>query len=326
MQFYRRTVVRTLGAGVTVGVLGGTAAARRNENGDANANADGNGRIDRLLSTGSPVPENVGFDDEGNLYVGITGGSVRRLPADLTDETGLPLCATTEVATYEGGVAGVTVADGTLYAAVNGDSGGVYALDLGAGGSPERLATILPGGNGFVNDHYADGDRLLVTESFGGTVYEIPVDEAAPDASVWVQDDLLDTPSFGANGITRVGDDVFVSVTRATDDGGNDVGRVVRVPVNGDGSAGQPETYVEGGRLYGADGLTARGPQLYVAVNGQNRIARVTPSGNVRTVVEGEPLLFPSEAVFDPTDPGSLFVCNFSQDDPGAAGVLRTHP
>jgi hypothetical protein len=37
-----------------------------------------NGRIDRLLSTGSPVPENLGFDADGNLYVGITGGSVCR--------------------------------------------------------------------------------------------------------------------------------------------------------------------------------------------------------------------------------------------------------
>ena len=317
MQSDRRTLVRTLGAGVAFGALGGTASARRN----------GNGRIDRLLSTGEPVPENLAFDADGNLYVGITGGSVRRVDADETDETGLDVGDTTEVAAYPGGVAGALVADGTLYTAVNGESGSIHAFELSGGGAPTELTTILPGGNGFVNDLYADadGDRLLVTESFGGTVYEVPLG-GAPEASAWIRDDLLDTESFGANGITRIDDDAFVSVTRATDDGGADVGRIVRVPVEDDGSAGEPETYLEGEELFGADGLTARGPQLYVAVNAQNRISRVTPSGNLRTVVEGDPLSFPSEAVFDPTEPGKLFVCNFSPEAPDAAGVLRTRP
>lgn len=312
MQLGRRAFVGSLGAGLAFGALGGTAAAREN------------GRIERLLSTGSPVPENLAFDDEGTLYVGITGGSVHRIDADRTDETDLIVADTTEVATYPGGVAGVTVADGTLYAAVNGDAGSVYALDPDGGGGTTELATLVPDGNGFVNDLYPDGDRLLVTESFGGVVYEVSRDGG--DAGVWVRDDLLDTASFGANGIARIGDDVFVNVTRATDDEGNDVGRIVRVPVEEDGSAGAPEPYLAGPELFGADGLTARGPQLYVAVNGQNRISRVTPSRRLRTVVEGGPLSFPSEVVFDPTARGKAFVCNFSPSAPDAAGVLRTHP
>lgn len=319
MQFDRRTLVRTLGAGVALGSLGGTASARRN----------GNGRIDRLLSTGEPVPENLAFDADGNLYVGLTGGSVRRVDADETDETGLDIDDTTEVAAYPDGVAGVLVREETLYTAVNGDpGGGVYAVDLGGEDpTPTELATILPEGNGFVNDLYADadGDRLLVTESFGGTAYEVPLG-GDPEASAWIQDDLLDTESFGANGITRVDDDVFVNVTRATDAEGTDVGRIVRVPVEDDGSAGEPETYLEGEELFGADGLTARGPRLYVAVNAADRISRVTPSGNLRTVVEGGPLSFPSEVVFDPTERGKLFVCNFSPEAPDAAGVLRLRP
>lgn len=302
----RRTALKLLGFAGATGLAGG-------------AGARANGRISRVLSTGSPVPENIAFAGNGDLYIGITGGSVRRLPADRTDETGLDLDATTEVATYPGGVAGVIVADETLYTAVNGDSGSVYEIDLGSDEEPAELATILPDGNGFVNDLYADGDRLLVTESFGGAVYEVNRDGG--DADVWVQDDLLDTESFGANGITRIGDDVYVAVTRA----GN-VGRIVRVPVESDGGAGTPETYVESEALFGADGLTARGPQLYVAVNGQNRITRVTPSGRLRTVVENGPLSFPSEIVFDPTARGKAFVCNFSPEAPDAAGVLRTRP
>lgn len=91
-----------------------------------------------------------------------------------------------------------------------------------------------------MNDLYPDGDRLLVTESFGGAVYEVPIGGGA--ATTWVQDDLLDTDSFGANGITRIDDDVYVAVTRASG-GDDDVGRVVRVPVAADGSAGTPETF-----------------------------------------------------------------------------------
>lgn len=305
-RYTRRTVLRLLGA-TAVTSLAGTASGRAN------------GRIDRVLSTGRPVPENIAFDASGDLYVGITGGSVRRLPADRTDEAGLGLDATIEVATYPGGVAGVTISDGTLYTAVNGSSGSVYEYDLDDDQTPAELGTVLPDGNGFVNDLFVDGDRLLVTESFGGAVYEVALGDGTTER--WVQDDLLDTSSFGANGITRIDDMVYVAVTRA-----GDVGRIVAVPVAADGSAGTPDTYVEDQALFGADGLTARGPQLYVAVNAANRITRVTPSGRLRTVVEEGPLSFPSEAVVDPTTPGNLFICNFSPSDGSAAGVLRTHP
>lgn len=309
-QFTRRTVLGLAGTALAAGVAGGASAKQ-------------NRPVERLLSTGSPVPENIGFDADGDLYVGITGGSVRRLLTDRTDERDLQLAATTEVATYPGDVAGVVVADGTLYTAVNGDSGSVYAVELGDGG-PSELATILPDGDGFVNDIYPDGDRLLVTESFGGTVYEVSLPDG--EVSVWAQDDLLDTQSFGANGITRIDDTVYVAVTRGVNDDETEVGRIVQIPVAEDGSAGTAATYVEDTSLFGADGLTARGPQLYVAVNAANRITRVTPSGNLKTVVEESPLSFPSEVVFDPTDPGKAFVCNFSPETPDAAGVLRTRP
>jgi hypothetical protein len=302
----RRTTLRLLGITAVAG-LAGEAAAR------------GNGQVARVLSTGSPVPENIAFADNGDLYIGITGGSVRRLPADCTDETRLDLSATTEVATYPGGVAGVLVDDGTLYTAVNGASGSVYRFELGSDNEPTELATLLPDGNGFVNDLYADGDRLLVTESFGGTVYEVPL--GCGDPTVWVQDDVLNTGSFGANGITRIGNDVYVAVTRA-----GDVGRIVRIPVKSDETAGTPEIHVESETLFGADGLTARGPQLYVAVNGQDRITRITPSRRLKTVAEGGLLSFPSEVVFDPTARGKAYICNFSQNAPENAGVLRTHP
>jgi hypothetical protein len=142
---------------------------------------------------------------------------------------------------------------------------------------------------------------------------------------------LLSTPSFGANGITAIRGDVFVAVTRVTDN----TGRIVRIPVACDGSAGEPEVYVEGPQLFGADGLTSRGAELYVALNSQNRIATVTDAGNsgngsgnstggrVQTVFAGGPLSFPSEVVFDPTAPNTAFICNFSNPVPQQGGVLR---
>jgi len=286
--------------------------------------------IEEVISVTDPVPENLGFDDQGNLYVGITGGAARRLPAERTDETGLTVDDLELVAEYPGGVAGVIVADGTLYTAVNEiDSGplaggsGVFSVDLESDGSPAPLAAIPGGEQGvFANDLFPDdaNDRLLVTESFGGVVYEVPL--GGGEATVWSDSALLDTPSFGANGITRVDGDVFVNVT-ATGDGG---GRIVRIPVTHGGEAGDATAFVEGPSVAGADGLTARGPQLYVALNAQNRIARVTPSGRVRTVVKGGPLSFPSEVVFDPTARGKTFVCNFSPGDSEDGGVLRTRP
>jgi hypothetical protein len=314
MDHSRRTFLGVAGTGIAGTLLGtGTASAAGGV-----ASADD---LHEVVSITDPVPENVGFDLTGDLYVGVTGGSVRRLPADRTDETGLTVDDTHLVAEYPGGVGGVTVADGVLYATVNGETGGVYALDLRASDAhPESLGTVVAADEeGFVNDIYPLGSRLLVTESFGGRVYELPLTpDGECEPSVWTESGLLDTPSFGANGITAVRGDVFVAVTRVTDT----VGRVVRVPVECDGSAGEAETYAEGPELFGADGLTSRGATLYAALNAQNRVARVDADG-VETVLDGELLSFPSEVVFDPTAPETAFVCNFSNSAPEHGGVLR---
>ncbi len=337
MEPSRRTFLGATGAGVAATLFGsGLAAADDHDDENGNRNGgDRDGDLVEVVSVTDPVPENVAFDWNGDLYIGITGGSVRRLPADRTAETGLAVEDTHLVAEYPGGVVGVAVEDGVLYTAVNGETGGVYALDLRAeDADPEELATLVhPDEQGFVNDVYPFGSRLLVTESFGGVVYEVPLGSGDCEPSVWSDSRLLDTPSFGANGITAVRGDVFVNVTRVSDT----VGRVVRIPVECDGSAGEAEVYVEGPELFGADGLTSRGSELYVALNAQNRIGVVVPErgeglddGNegdddyrVDTVFEGGPLSFPSEVVFDPTHPATAFVCNFSNPAPEHGGVLR---
>lgn len=314
----RRAILKAIGASLALTTTAATAAAKSN--------------VETVVAIpGSKVPENLAVDDDGTLYFGITAGEVWKLTEDQTQETGLSLSAAEQVASLPGGVIGVEVApDGTLFVAsqAGGDTG-VWKVP-GDGGSPEPFAHVT----GFPNDVLFDAthDRLLVSGSFGGLVYEVPLDATDPStaASVWVDDDRLDTPSFGANGLTFGADgDLFVAVTRATNDAGADVGRLVRVPVESDGSAGDAGTDVEGESLFGADGITARGPHIYVAANSRNEVVRITPSKRVKTVASGDDgLVFPSDVLFGtaPRQRGDLFVCNFAISSPDDGGILRTHP
>jgi sugar lactone lactonase YvrE len=293
-----------------------------------------------LLSLSPPdFPENLGMDPEGNLYFGLTSGAIRKVPQELTDETGLEKDDTEVVATFPGGVGGVSVNDdGQVYAAVRPENdlpSGVYAVESdGDGeGSPE-LVGVVPG---FPNDIHIDKayDRLLVTESSMGRVYAVSLDGAdtgdgddeddeegdgEQPAPILSDDSLLAGEELGANGITAFGEGVLVANT--------DDGRLVSIPVEDDGSAGEPETYVEDEGRVGADGITALGPLVYVAVNQQNEVVRVLPGGLLVPAADADDgLQFPSDVLVGslPDRRNDLFVCNFSigAEDP-EPGVLRT--
>lgn len=188
--------------------------------------------------------------------------------------------------------------------------------------------------NAFPNDVLYDGerDRLLVTESFGGVVYEVPLDadDPANAATEWATSDRLNTESFGANGLTfGPNGAVFVAVTRATNDAGEDVGRLVQIPVVDDGSAGDARTYLERTAIFGADGVTARESDLYVAANSLSEVVRVTSEQETETVASGDDgLVFPSDVLFGTTQPqrDTLFICNFANENPEEGAILRTRP
>jgi len=300
----RRTTRRRLlaaGGAAALGSVAGCAAAPR-------------WRVETVVAVpGDRVPENLAFGPDGALYVGITAGEVRRLRADRTGETGLGLGDTGQVAALPGAVGVETAPDGTVYVCVatGDDRGGVWEAP------PDGEATQLAGVSGFPNDliYDADDDRLLVTESRGGRVLSVGTDGSR---EAWLTDDRLSTESFGANGIARSGSDVYVAVTRAA--GG--VGRVLRVPLADDGSAGDAETLVEGESVFGADGITTRDGDVYVAANSQNRVVRVGDAGETEVLLTGQDgLVFPSDVLFGPS--GDLFVCNFANDSPADGAVLR---
>jgi sugar lactone lactonase YvrE len=298
------------------------------------------------------LPENLAVNEDGDVYLGfrqVAGdavASVRVLPAARTTETDLTIEATEEVAELPAGGGGVTFApDGeALYAVANGeDTNAVYRIPA-EGGDPTVVASreeftdldAFSTDSAFLADVFVEEDRLLVTDSFGGTIFEIDLDddgkkdkgasgedgEEGSGVSVWSNDPLFDAEgnSFAANGVAELDGDLLVANSTK--------GLVARVPIEDDGEAGSPETYIEDEALGGADGITVRDEQLYVAVNGQNAVRRVSPSKEITTIAEGDVLDFPSDVIFgsDATEE-DLFVANFavsSPEDGGGPRLLRT--
>lgn len=165
-------------------------------------------------------------------------GEVLRVSPRQVAHAGLTKAVTALVASLPidgGDMLGIDVGpDGPVYAALATSTPGTnVVLAVADGGSPSRLAALptdpLP--NGLLLEPARD--RLLVTDSFGGTVREIDAD--AGDASIWLDHPLLAPGSFiGPNGLARPDGVVYVSNL--------DFGRVVRVPVQSDGSAGTPRS------------------------------------------------------------------------------------
>lgn len=191
---------------------------------------------------------------------------------------------------------------------------GIYRVPA-AGGDAALFASapdmVFPNGLAFASD-----GALLVTDSAKGAVFRVATDgTVAPwlvDPSLSGQVDFCgpDLGSFdiGANGIAITGGAVFVA--------NNDRGSIVRIPIEGDGSAGPAELFVapDCDRLGGADGLVADASgNLWVAVNRQNRLVRIDAAKTVTVVGEGGTLDFPASLAFGDVDgTASLLVTSFA--------------
>jgi sugar lactone lactonase YvrE len=172
------------------------------------------------------------------------------------------------------------------------------------------------------------GTRLFVADSEGS----IFVIDSAGNASVWSSDPLLaPDPTacdggialpIGANGIVHANNTMYVTNTNH--------GRIVSIPIEGDGGAGAAATVAEScSALLGADGVTfdSTNGSLIAAVNVQNKIVRVNiGDGGASIVTSGGPLDFPA-SVFIDTVGGQrrLLFTNaafFSPPDAGRPGLL----
>jgi len=292
------------------------------------------------------LPENVAIDEDGNKYVSVSSqGQIWRfspdneLPANPSEN---PFAQFSISGAFLVGTTGVEVdPEGAVYTCFvsdlddigGSDTNGVWRVD--EGDAPGLVAEIPPddyAGPTFPNDLTTYGDSLLVTDSFRGVVYRVTPDDG--EAEVWASSQFLrpaSTDGFGADGIA-VGSDGNVYVTNL------DRGYVVEIPVADDGSAGPPELFVESDLLVGSDGIVFDAQnRLYVAVNGQNAIRRVSPSGDIETLVTGGDLDSPAGIAFGTTEEEreSVFITNlalpstgpgpsFMRLDVGASGLRRS--
>lgn len=310
----RRSVLRTLGAGAVLPALAGVGTAKQ---------------IRTVVNFEPPdLPENLAIDGDGNVFMSMAlTRELRKLPTTKTTRTGLDKDDTELVATLGAPgtfVTGVAVDDaGTLYAAnTNLDPGTASVIWSVAPDGTSTQLTSLPG-SAFPNGVLIDDDRgrLLVSDSFRGEVWAVALDGSG--TTTWINDSSLNPKSaFGANGVALSEDVLHVANL--------DFGRIVRIPIESDGSAGPATVFVEDTSLVGADGITFHNrANLHVAVNAQNTIRRVNGAEKIKTVVSGNPLDYPADVAFDANSQGRLFVANFAFNSDSATpnpALLLTHP
>ncbi len=253
-------------------------------------------------------PEGLALDKQGHIYVSLTNpvGEIRRVGPG-----GQSTVAHFTVGGF--GPLGLAInAAGNLYVAVatfDAATQGVYRV------LPDGTSVRLPGTAGIAFPNGLAFDKrgnLYATDSIAGAVWRIP--RRGP-AAIWAQSPLLEGNGsaglgfpLGANGIAFRHGALIVANTEG--------GRLVRIPINPDGSAGQAAVVVEGPELFGADGiaLSVHGT-VYVAVNPQSTLLSVTPDGSVTTLATAaDGLENPASLAFGTGagDRKMLFLTNFA--------------
>jgi sugar lactone lactonase YvrE len=260
-------------------------------------------------------PEGIAVDKYGNVYV-----SMIELDQIWKIDPSGNRSVLAEIAVPGEGPAGLAVdAAGTVYAAVP-------ALDLATGQTdpasrgvyrirPDGTAERLPGTGAmlFPNDVTLDKQgNVYATDTSSGTVWRVPRDGPA---ELWSGDPLLAGDGslgfgfpIGANGIAFRNGELIVANTER--------GRLVRIPVEPDGSTGEATVLAESTALLGADGiaLDVHG-DVYVANAILYTVVRVGSDGLIETLATADDgLNQPSTLAFG-TGKGerqTLFVANFS--------------
>jgi sugar lactone lactonase YvrE len=282
-----------------------------------------------LLAT-CPNPEGIARDPSGNLYTGQQHAAAT-VNICVIDRKGqlvreIPVAA---------GPAGVASLLGMLFT----PGQGLYAVDIANTVAPNgRLLRVDPKSghvavvatgfavpNGIAQDRRGD---LFVSDSSAGTITKVKPDGSS--SIVWKQDVLLTTkgtPPFGANGVAFDRGEHFLYVANTGDS------RVLRIPVEADGSAGPVEIFADGATidaqqqttqaLHGADGIMfdVKG-NLYVCANQANEVQVVDPHARLVARYAGvgaDAFDFDASLVFHER---TLYVSNLSLTDAGVNSKL----
>ncbi|MBN9162807.1 MAG: hypothetical protein BGO98_29165 [Myxococcales bacterium 68-20] len=241
------------------------------------------------------VPESVTLDRSGNVYFS-NGNTVRRRTHNGQES----VFATLPIPVF---ALGVKVGpDGCVYntsVSLDPSVQGAFVWRTCTAGSIAQPYATLDHAGGPNDLAFDDCGNLFVTDPFLGRVWKVT---RQGHVSVWLSHSMLDgnaaSPyllfhSQGVNGIA------FDEDKRNLYLGNLDYGKIIRVPIRWNGSAGTPSVWVSDPRLQGADGIAFDDSgDLYVAVNGQNSLVRVSRRGRIEVLFTGGLLDSPSSVAF----------------------------
>lgn len=285
------------------------------------------------------LPEGITIDRSGNIYVSV--GYPFWFPA----EEGFgeiwqisPDGEKSVLAAFPGGpaAAGLVVSPfKDLYFAypnpMDPDTNGVYGMKVGEN-EPQRL----PGSEniGLANGLAINPTDMYVSDSALGAIWRIPRNGTA---ELWLQHEWLagcdpETDPVGANGVAlwpggpgQRSRYVLVASTSR--------GLLVRIPILGDRSAGEPEIVAgiddcdpEFDDLDGMDGIALDvGGNVFALLVMQHKLVRIDPSDGSYTVLatEEDGLFNPASIAFGANDNRtSVFLTNFALLPPAPANSL----
>lgn len=244
-------------------------------------------RIEVTISDTAVAPENITSSQDGTVYFGSMNkgtiyravpGAARAEPWILGSAAGLTR------------VLGLLADDktNTLWVCQNATDGrggtpvvgqtALRSFDLRTGTA--KGSYPFPPNAGICNDiAVSDDGTAYVSESFRGRIHRLRPGAAALE--VWVTDQQLDV----IDGLTLLADGAVYANNFTS-------GKLFRVPVKADGSAGAIVPIETSLPLVRPDGLRAAGPRTLIQAEQQGRVAELTIDGNraeVHVLQEGLP-------------------------------------
>jgi len=233
------------------------------------------GRAEITINDTGVMPENLTSSQDGSVYfASVAKGTIyRAAPGSAQAEPWIQASTSGLANTY-----GLLADDKTNTLWVCQNSGGgrggpvvgqtaLRSFDLKTGAAKGTYP--FPTNGGVCNDMAVASDgTVYATESFANRVLRLRPGATAPD--VWITDAQQ---LGGVDGVAILGDGaVYVNSFFN--------GRLFRIPVNADGSAGTIvpiELSVPASR---PDGLRSVGPQILLQAEGQGRVTEITITGN----------------------------------------------
>jgi len=285
-----------------------------------------------LQDTVCRQPEGIAVDPKGHVYASSNSDTATIGHVCVFDPHGTLIDIIT-VPTGESPVIGLL---GELFEPHH----GLYVVDQSDNVAPHgrllkinprtHAVTVLATGFAFPNAIAQDRHRnLYVSDSLTGEIWRVDPDGSSK--TLWIDDPLLRTQNpdqpVGANGLAFDRDQRFLYVANTGDH------RILRIPVERDGSPGTIEIFADGAKidehlgitqaLSGADGIQfdVRG-NLYVLANQAEEIQVLSPDAKLiaRYAGSGANVLdFPASLVFKGTD---LYITNMSAQDGGVNSKL----